>query len=527
MVDRAGEPGFTGPVPDPPPIPWRLLLLVLLIALGLRALCSARTEIIGTDSARFLAAAHCVEDGDLAGAIADPYHPLTAVLIGSLNSVQNAVLGEPEDHTTDRVRRERAGIALSLVFGMLTVWVAMDLTRRLFPGVSPVGVGLLVAMQPYFVRASVDIMSDAIHLCFFALALRSGVIALTGARWGPFAWTGLFIGLGYLTRPEALVLVPAIGGVWLVLRPWGWRRFLPRVSLALTATAVCVVPYAVAIGGRLTGKKDVGEMIGVGGEGSVGGGAVLASADAPLVLASAVSVFTEWYSTMTEALGGFALLGIALRLRRSPRAVGDLSSGFVAFGMVAVLILLLVQLQQPDYLSRRHVFVLVFLALPYACHFLAEFAPWLARILPRRIRAASFALLLAGFAAGLVYKSVDPHRADQRMQRVAAQYILDHGGAGQRIYTSREKVAYYAGGDLEPLTPGYAEQLVHRVAGQERAWIAFYRERFGVSSEEIDALLESLGPGLRRVGNWAEPASRRPRHLELYLYERPVPLGTD
>ncbi len=531
MAENEGDHRRTGLEPvqeqvrEPNSIPWRTLGLILLLALGLRVVSAWRSDVIGADSYRFLAAADSFSDGDWRGAVHDSYHPLTALLIAGVDTVQHRVLPATADFSIDQRRRERAGFFVSIVAGLLVVWLAIDLTARLFPGVSPAAVGILAAVQPYFVRASADIMSDALHLACFGWALRSGVIALSGTRWGPFGVTGVGVGLAYLTRPEGLLLLPAIGGMWLMVRPWPWRVLISRCAFAAATVALLIVPYAASIGWRLTAKKSVTEFLGIESglpPGAVpGGGVVLGAVDLPLTLASAGAIITTWFTTATELIGVLVLVGFTVRVRsKSHRDTGLFLYGAIAAGLCALLIRLLIHVEDPSYLSRRHVFLLVFMSLPFAVAGLQALSGPVASVLPPRLRTSSFALVLALVAAVLVPKATAAHRADQRAQRIAAEYILEHGGPGQRIYTDREKIAYYAGGQLLPLGPGGLEEPFRNLAAEHRAWLVFYRERLGPSTEEIDGRLGALGVALTPHGRWDERASRRPRHLELYLYER-------
>ena len=75
----------------------RAVLLILLFALGVRLVCMSRSDLIGTDSMRFLQAAQHVEEGRLWEAIQDPFHPELGFLTALLNKGQRWALGAPRD----------------------------------------------------------------------------------------------------------------------------------------------------------------------------------------------------------------------------------------------------------------------------------------------------------------------------------------------------------------------------------------------------------------------------------------------
>ncbi len=517
-------PRLPGPETDPVPIRWSHLGWILLLALGLRCVALGGSDVIGADSYRFLSQAQSFEEGLRSEAIADSYHPLTSILIASVNSAQKLLLpavdtDTPAGFRIDQSRRERAGWGISLIAGLLLVWLSMDLCSRLFPRVPPIAVGLLTAAQPYFVRASVDIMSDMIYLACFGFALRAGVVALTGRRWIPFAVAGFSTGLAYLARPEGALLIPGLGAVWLLCRPWPWKVLLPRAAIAAACVAVLILPYALAIDG-LTGKKDIGAFVagttsaagGAGGAGEAGSGASLA-------LASLLEIFHEWLGTAPEPVGILAIVGLIALARDRKRELGPILYSLVAVTMGAVLLRLLIMVEEPGYLSRRHVYLMVFLALPFAGAGVSVLTRPFGRVLPRAWREFAFPILLALIVAMLVPKAVSGHRSNQRSQRLAAEYILAHGGLGQRVYSSREKIWYYAGARFKAVPPDIAAEILAQLAGEERAWLAFYRERFGERVPKLEEFLGRLGDRLTLEASWLEAGHRTPRHLDLYLYQ--------
>ena len=393
------------------------------------------------------------------------------------------------------------------------------------PEVSPAAVGLLTAVQPYFVRASGDIMSDAIYLTCFAFGLRAAVIALAGAKWSPFIAVGTAAGLAYLTRPEGLLLIPAVGGMWLLCRPWSWQVLISRSVGSAVAAAFCILPYVFALGGKITDKKDVGTMMGLPGEAAgVSPGGMLAVGDHSLAAASLNEIFKEWFSTAPELLGVATIVG-ALAIFRGPRRreLGPLLYLGISLAMGAILLRLLISVGEPGYVSRRHVFLLVLLSLPFAAKGVALAAAGIAYFLPERGRRWVFPVLGGMVIAALAPKAIAAHRADQVTQRWAAAYILEHGGPGQRVFSSREKVGYYAGARLVPVEAGLTEYRLDQLEKSERAWLVFYRERLAERVPELDRLLGEFGNALEHHATWAEPRSKRPRHLELYLYTNRSP----
>jgi len=115
-----------------------------------------------------------------------------------------------------------AGRLVSFLFGAASLGGVAVLSRRLFgPTVACVAVALL-AVHTTFVRHSVMAETDAAYGCwlvwsiFFTWELKHASTALGRVRWSVLA--GLALGLGYLTRPEAVPLAGLLGIWFLVAR---------------------------------------------------------------------------------------------------------------------------------------------------------------------------------------------------------------------------------------------------------------------------------------------------------------------
>jgi hypothetical protein len=240
-----------------------------------------------------------------------------------------------------------------------------------------------------------------------------------------------------------------------------------------------------------------------------------------LLFDSAWEIIFEWFTTAPEPISIFAIAGLVLWLGARRREPGLLLYLGIAAAMGALLLRLLVTVGDPGYLSRRHVLLPLFVTLPFTVAGIEATAAALARLLPPRARAFVFPCFFALIAAIHIPMSIASHRADQRTQRLAAEHILAHGGPGQRIYSTREKVGYYAGGQLVPIQAVNAEAALAAIAAEERAWLAFYREPTLEWFPGLDRHLAELGSDLHLERRWLEAESRDGRHLELYLWEKP------
>ena len=125
---------------------------------------------------------------------------------------------------------ERTGIMLTLLIGSLLPLVAGRTVAMMLGFESGLASGALLAVEPHHALASMRLEPDllAALLCFW----------LAGLLWRR-AWSlaGVVVGLGYLTRPELLLLAPAAA----VLARMRGASVGAVVRLLVTALAVSLV----------------------------------------------------------------------------------------------------------------------------------------------------------------------------------------------------------------------------------------------------------------------------------------------
>lgn len=508
----------------------RVWIWIFGVALLLRLVCLFGQPLIGADASRFLAAAERVQNGELHEAVQDVYHPLTGYVFGCASWVQSQLRSEPATFRESQQRREAAALAVSLVAGLLTIVALVDLSRRLFPSVPATLVGWLAACQPYLVRASADIMSDSLYLLLFVSALWSAARAAEQKRWLTYAVTGGLIGFGYLTRPEALVLGPAVAVYWwIVAEAASRRRVLLGTAVAAAVSLLLVFPYVLIMYydegvWTLTRKKNLLELLGLGLHGldstpryASFSRYQTAGVGAMFDLEAMWRVFTRWFFSCAEVYAGAAIIGAAAAVRgREWRRRHAL---FFVTGVLLVLVWLLLLHSEGNYryLTKRHVFALVVLSIPLmgrgVLAFTRTVTPWLPAKWHARLYPGVLFLVLA--VAGV--KAAAPQRHDQLGQLHAADYILEHGGRGQVVFTEREKIVYYSGG-VERLLHRAANDVLRSLRATERGWLAFYRDErpdlYELAQREVEA------GRLEHAQSFSVEGGRPGRELELFLWRQ-------
>ncbi len=135
-----------------------------------------------------------------------------------------------------------AGKVASLLAGLLLIAVTYRFLLRVSgKGVARVGAAL-TAFHPGLIAVSAQAASEAWYLLFVALLLYDGWTFLTAPSPGGAGWLTLWFSLGYLTRPEMLVVVLFLlmfltGSVLLARKkiplPSGLSFLLPSLAVVL------------------------------------------------------------------------------------------------------------------------------------------------------------------------------------------------------------------------------------------------------------------------------------------------------
>jgi hypothetical protein len=174
------------------------------------------------------------------GRLEDWFPPLYPLLIGVFS-----LGGTLEPVGVGRVVAATASLAALL----LTVWMLPGSSDR--PSCEGVLAAAVLAANAQFQSSATSLMSEglacALTLAGLGLYLRWPYDPRTTLRMA----TGACVGLAYLVRPEAIILLPA----WMLIDLWTltWKVTLRNMLVAGAASLVFVIPYVVYLHG-LTGR---------------------------------------------------------------------------------------------------------------------------------------------------------------------------------------------------------------------------------------------------------------------------------
>jgi 4-amino-4-deoxy-L-arabinose transferase-like glycosyltransferase len=400
------------------------------------------------------------------------------------------------------------------------------LARRLAPLARGawLAAGLLYAVNPYVARHGGDIMSEATYFALFVGALAAGAAGAERRSSSLLALAGGLAGAAYLARPEGAGAAAIVAGYTMLCGRMG-RDLVRRAAgtLAVAAAfAVVAVPYMAEIGDgglTFTKKKSLAVFVGVdeadtgaatrtgtgppadGGTGAQGGADRAAAPAAPAgglvripgLAWHVLDSFAAGYHPVPLAL---LVLGLALRRRRRERRIEALLLATLG----AYLLVFMRVRAEWGYADKRHMLPLVTATLPIAGVGFVEAADRLAALLARRrpVLAARAPVLAIGGLAALVYgiqlpKTLATQRKDQLGELAAGRWIAQDAAARgivhPPVFTHRDKVAYYGGGEWIQLPAGPAEASLARAIARGARYVAIREGRANDFWPGIERLL--------------------------------------
>ena len=324
---------------------------------------------------------------------------------------------------------------------------------------------LLFGLGRKWTGLGADVVSDSLAVCLQMWAVVVALLALSKLK-SRSKWfvvlggcVGILAGLGYLVRPEALLVVGLAGLLWMAY------QFRRRVSWPLTACGVlaavvcaiaCALPYMIAIGG-LSKKKSLADIV-----------AMPAARDALMTATSALSSgeyfpVRQLVNKLFEALhpmAGFLVCiwlvcYIAKRLVRSRNIPIELppvsrAGGFVMLTGLALITPMLMGLHaNVGYLSYRHAMFLAALLSPLIGAGVIVLAGIVAQLLGRtRIgrpgRRAVLIVMVSVMAVSVGLHALRPlHRGNGHFRR-AGELAGELIGPQGRILAESNYVLHYA-----------------------------------------------------------------------------------
>ena len=226
-VDTARDPVKTG----------LGLAALLLGAVAIRVWAAHQTHVLFNDGPIFLAMAEAIGEGRWDEVLAHPFHPLYPAAIAAVVSVTG-------------VATVTAALAVSICGGAMAVLGATLAARRAFDPTIGWMVGITVALHPWAVDFSSDVMSDGLYAGLYLLGFSMLVRLLARPRLFEAVGCGVFAAAAYLVRPEgvglAIVAVVMLVGRAVLDRSVARNAIVSALVVTVAALAL-MAPLLVAL----------------------------------------------------------------------------------------------------------------------------------------------------------------------------------------------------------------------------------------------------------------------------------------
>lgn len=228
------------------------LILLILIALVIRIIAAQNAGMIAKDGIKYLQMAGHFSRGELDKGLAEDFHPLYPLLISPIYPLFSEA--------------ERAGQFVSVILGTLTLIPVYFLGLKIFNFPTAVIASLLFACQPYLVRTSAEVLSEATYIFFYATTIALGWQALTSKKICYYFLASTTGSLAYLARPEGIGTL-FILALWVLASRVRGRRLAAITSMSL-AFLLVAFPYLFYLkletgSWMLTKKKSLKTLIGL------------------------------------------------------------------------------------------------------------------------------------------------------------------------------------------------------------------------------------------------------------------------
>ncbi len=396
------------------------LVLIVVVAAGLRVVQASRLECISRDGAFFVRfARELAIDPRLYMREESKQPGYSFALLWTQRSVGRLLSGDAV------LAWERSGQLVALVSGMAVVPLMYLLGRRVFDARIGLIAAGLAAVWSQAVDLSADVLSDMPHLALYLLAVLAMLALMKSGRLAWAVLAGVCAGAAYLFRLEALGL-PIASTAVLYWMPGEARRQRGVASiLLLVSFGATVAPY-VAVTGTLTHKKSIPQLL----ESPAEAGAMGRELE---IAGEAVKSFLECgrYVLPVLVMAGVLLGGGAARREARDYVI-----------LLAMLHLAAVYLRGRSFgeISTRYMIVPVALALPWAAVGVRELWGRFRRIPVVSVMGSG--LVLVVLVAPLCHA---PQRGKLPM-RLAGSWLRGHSPADTKMLIAPKlsPVAFYA-----------------------------------------------------------------------------------
>ena len=526
----------------------RPLTAIAVLAVALHALGMSRAILPAQDGLKYMKVAKAFQSRPWPDVIrASDQHPLYPALIALVEPVLRATsLRGPE-------RWWLAAQVVSAVSAVLLLFPLHSLASRLFQRRIADLAALGYVLLPFPMEVGHDTLSDATALLGFAYALKFGLDAIETERWRPALACGIAAGLGFLSRPEVLVVPLAVLVVG-VSRNFRFSSFRAAEPPLLKLSALAVTCLAI-VGTYALVKGEVSERLAIRESARLGlrssstpmkslGQPLPAGLDGPQwdfspkeeptevakrpLIDVVGDLIHQWSDGLGTILAFFGVWGLVRDrfIRRfiaeEPEAKLSDPANIGRWVILTYLIVFSAVLIRHElkmgYLSSRHVLTLVIITLPWSAAGVYVCGSRLAKMLrlkPGFARGLGVLTLLLAVSTGTALQAKASHPS-RWGHRAAGLWLAANAKAGEAVLDTRGWAAFVSG------MPSYDYWHVRQaLTDQHLTYVVVGQDELDAESPRAKTLRAWLGHSATPLVDFPERENGRDAGVWIYRYKRP------
>lgn len=520
----------------------RSLFALALLAAALHIFAIARTLLPAQDGLKFLRVARQFQVNPWADVVrGTDQHPLYPALVALTEPGVAAVLGHGPD--TWRI----AAQAVASVASVALLIPLFLLTRALFDGRIGLVAALIYVLLPLPAAIGHDTLSDSLALFAAFSALALGEKALRSQDWVASIGCGVASGLGFLARPEVLVVPIAV-----LLTSATRRRWSLSAPAALPRFAALAIVFLTLVGAYATVKGQVSEKLALRQGASIGGQTPVVRKAAQWLPpglndprwdfspkeesevsgvstlgTTSLRLFYQWAEGLCGVFAFFALWGV-VRDRFIQSLCGDAdpseSSGpvfgrrLLAVYLAMFSLVLIRHTLRLGYLSDRHTLMLVLATIPWAAAGTFVCARGLAiklRLGLRARRVAGVSAVSAMVLAGVVLQAKTSHPS-RWGHWAAGEWLATHSTPSDAVLDTRGWASFVS------RRPSYDYWHVRQAfTDSHLAYVVVGTDELEAKSRRAETLKAVLAYSATPVVEFPGRFGGHEAGVRIYRYQRP------
>ncbi|MGA2386701.1 MAG: glycosyltransferase family 39 protein [Candidatus Bathyarchaeia archaeon] len=136
---------------------------------------------------------------------------------------------------------------VTVIFSVLTLWVVFELANNMYGRKAALLSAVLLGVMPGYFWLSREALLDGMLLFFFMLAFLFFYLWLQNGRDRMLVFSGVALGLGFLTKYEVLAALVVMVLTLLVLGRGHLKRLFTKFTLLIVTAVIVVIPWIVIV----------------------------------------------------------------------------------------------------------------------------------------------------------------------------------------------------------------------------------------------------------------------------------------